>query len=573
MLRDVSKLLLKLGIRSYIDYESHKYGYRLIVKDKNKFKNKIGDFRDNKISVSTNNTSPMDKFPFSGTEIGVYRNDVRYDGIRISNECNLTYERLREVDELGKHDLPEYLQPIIDEEAFFDKVINVEEKGKSKTYDITMPKLGNFFAEDVLVKNSGKTLLSSLIATYELFKLLAVKKPNTYYNMPKGSDLHIMCIATNQQQSKDTVFSEIEARLDHSEWFQEKDFKKRALDYEFFTDENSIHIRAEHSNSASLAGHTSKAVVLDELARFKESGGERSADIVYETAKRTLTTFGHKGKMVSISSPMHKDDFMMKLLRQGKDMDNVMTVHKSTFEANPNISREDLAMEFQRDPDSASRDYLAQPPESLESYFKEPEKIEKVIDENFKIAQSEYELPDIEPISYPCFLAGDPAFKNDRFGLAMAYFHPEEGLKIPIAHYFEPHGGTIAEIDAEKVVNYIKDIISKHNVSLFITDIWNYPSALKEIRKAGVKIEQNNVQKKEYDALKEQIYEAAREGRKLLPPNEILIKELKQLELHQGARIDHPSHGSKDVADAVANAAYHCIEMKDGAVKPMAFVF
>jgi len=575
LLRDTSKLLLKLGIRSYIDYKTHKHGYRLIIRDRKRFKNKIGDFRENKISTSkSNNTSPIDKLPFSGTKIGIDRQDVRYDGIRISNNCNLTNERLKEISELEKFDLPEFLQPIINEEAFFDRIVNVKEIGKSKTYDITMPKLGNFFAEDVLIKNSGKTLLGSLFATYELFKMLAVKKPNTYFGMPKGSDIYIQCVASNQQQAKDTVFSEIESRIENCEWFKNKPHKKRSNDYEFFTDENSLHIRAEHSNSSSLAGHTSKIAILDEVSRFKEStGGERSIELVYDTMKRTLTTFGQEGKMISISSPLYKDGFLMNLLRYGKDDPNIYTVHKATWEVNPDITKEDLQGDFDRDPEGAWRDYGAQPPESLESYFKEPERIPKTVDEDLPIPESEYELPELDPINEPCFMAGDPAFKNDRFGIAMAYYDLEEEIyKVPFAHSFEPKGHDIAEIDATRVVQYIKDMINKHNVVWFFTDIWNYPSALNEIRKSGVRVEQNTVSKKEYDALKEKIYECEKEGKKMLPPNDLLLEELKMLELHKGRKVDHPKRGSKDVTDAVANAVANAIEQKDNMEEPMAMV-
>lgn len=420
---------------------------------------------------------------------------------------------------------------------------------------------------------SGKTLLASLFATYELYKLLTIEKPNSYYNMPKGSDIYIINVATNQQQSKDTIFSEIESRIDNCEWFQSRNFKKRKTNYEFKTKENRIHVRAEHSSSASLAGKTSKLISLDELARFKETGGERSASIVYDTLKRSLATFGREGKIVSISSPMHKDDYMMRLLRQGRKLDDVYTVHMATWEANPKISKKDLEGEFLRDPDSARRDYGADPPESLETYFKEPEKLDAVVDSSIPTPESEFELPEIEPIKYPCFMAGDPAYKNDKFGIALSYFHPEEGIKVPLAHCFEPKRGDVGEIDADKVVEYIENLLERHNVVWFFTDIWNYPTAIKRIRDNGVRVEQNTVSKKEYDALKEQIYKAEKEGRKILPPNEKLIKEIKELEVHNGSRVDHPHQGSKDIADAVANSVYNCLEYKDRAVKPIAMVF
>jgi len=459
-------------------------------------------------------------------------------------------------------------------EKFIENILEID-----WLYDWQYNTFVDFYNEDYkelvacVGQRSGKTLLSSIFATYELFKILAVKKPNTYYDMPKGSDIYIISVATKQQQAKDTVFTEIENRIENCDWFKDKPHKKRTSDYEFFTDECSIHVRAEHSNSSSLAGKTSKCVVLDEVSRFKETRGSRGIDIVYDTLNRTLTTFGDEGKMISISSPLYKDGFLMRLLRYSRDDPKMMGVHHATWEVNPNISKDDLQHEFDRDPQAAWRDYGAQPPESLESYFKEPERIVKVIDDALPTPNSEYELPKLDTISYPCYLAGDPAYKNDRFGIAMAYFDPDmETVVVPFAHAFEPRGNDIAEIDADKVVEYITGLIDQHNVVWFLTDIWNYPTALKRIREEGVMVEQNTVGTEEYGALKEKIYMAEKNEQKILPPNETLIKELKELELHNGVRIDHPKRGSKDIADAVANAVYYAEENKDNSVEPMAFV-
>lgn len=246
-----------------------------------------------------------------------------------------------------------------------------------------------------------------------------------------------------------------------------------------------------------------------------------------------------------------------------------MTIHKPTWECNPNIKMEDLQMEFDRNPESAWRDFGAQPPESLEAYFKEPYKIEESVVDDMPLPLDEFILPEIDPIREPCYLAGDPAYKNDRFGLALAYRDDKSGkIKVPLAHAFDPTGKNHSEIDAQKVVRYIIDIIEKHNVVKFLVDIWNYPSALQKIRENGVMVEQNTVQKKEYDGLKEKIYKGEIE----IPPNDILIKELKELELINGQKVDHPKSGSKDIADAVANAVNSCELDTENAVEPIAMV-
>lgn len=914
-------------------------------------------------------------------EAGNLEVDEDYVYIPYKNDNGYSSENLRKLDELNldEYYIPQKLNPIINKECFFDKVVSVKSVGKSETYDITMPKLGNFFAEDILVKNSGKTLLASLFATYEVFKLLSVRRPNSFYNMPKGSDIFVINVATSQTQAKDTIFSEIESRIENSDWFQSQNYKKRAREYEFFTDENSVVVRSEHSNSSSIAGHTAKCiaegsrvitpngykniedinkndkvqdiglddvvetayngkddiikletskgysirctkdhkimsyvvkenkndgygvfddysfefieagdilerrnngeniytpillqgaehldneyktigdikfplnfklgyilgyfigdgnfgngdsgyciyvsdekhkkrltkyikeyfnfeprityresdgtygksklhrilltkyirvilnklidksqrfkhnnaevfdiiyesnekmingflsglfdadgcyasdyeakytmkskdfaeevqdllrligiystiyhdkredsdvysiringyglrnlkekldtikepkaevqhndlmipaeplfnsknrtgmpdyrknnfktresykkyvddidaepysryinndflfdevvdveelgkedvydiqvdndrheytvegfkvhncVLLDEVARFKDTGGATSAEMVYETLKRTTRTFGKEGKTILISSPLYKDDFLMRMLRHGKNQDDVMTIHKATWECNPNIVMDDLSMEFERNPESAWRDYGARPPESLETYFKEPERIDMIIDKDIPTPEEEYEIPNIESIKAPCYIAGDPALKNDAFGIAMCHNDPKEDeIVVDLAHSFNPSGREVAEIDARKVTDFIINLIDKHNVVGFVTDVWNFPSALQRIKETGTTVEQNTVSKEEYDRLKEKIY-----TRNIRIPSGKLISELKELELVNGKKVDHPNKGSKDVADAVANAVWACDEEKDDAIEPVAMI-
>ena len=44
------------------------------------------------------------------------------------------------------------------------------------------------------------------------------------------------------------------------------------------------------------------------------------------------------------------------------------------------------------------------------------------------------------------------------------------------------------------------------------------------------------------------------------PYHEKFMSEIRRLELVQGKKVDHPSKGSKDCADAVAGAVYNAVE-------------
>lgn len=59
-----------------------------------------------------------------------------------------------------------------------------------------------------------------------------------------------------------------------------------------------------------------------------------------------------------------------------------------------------------------------------------------------------------------------------------------------------------------------------------------------------------------YNLLKEAIYEERID----IPYHEVLSRELSNLELVNGNKVDHPPKGSKDVADAVAGVIANIAE-------------
>lgn len=418
---------------------------------------------------------------------------------------------------------------------------------------------------------SGKSLLASVIVCYELFKLLSVGDVTKYYGLPKGQDLFIVCVSKSEQQSKDTIFGHVEARIENCEWFMSrKPIRHQSPNEYIFQCKNSrVILRGDHSNSSSLAGRTAKCIVLDEVARFKDTDGPSSGSIVYETLKRAGATFGDEAKMILISSPLYKDDFFMRTFREAENDPTSLTFHIATWEANPKISFESLKSEFERNPEASWRDYGAMPPDSLENYFKMPQKIEGCVDTSIIMPEEEYIVPDIKAIKEPCFMAGDPALKNDAFGIAMCHKDSKSGkIIVDLAHNFKPDKKNDIEVDARKVTKFILDMIEKHNVIKFVSDTWSFPRALQEIREAGVEVQQNMVAKKHYDRFKELVYMEEI----VLPNNHELLRELKSLELVNGKKVDHPNRGSKDIADAVVNSLFLCDEFDNAEYRPIAFV-
>lgn len=416
----------------------------------------------------------------------------------------------------------------------------------------------------VIGMRSGKTLLASVMAMYETFQLINLGKPCTYYGLPKGSEIFIFNVARSEQQAKDTVFAHIRARIDSSEWFQQQDITEHHNEFIFKTGDGKVVVRCGHSNSASLAGKTTKCAIIDEIARFKETGGNFSAQMVYDTLSRSRMTFNTEehpadGHLISISSPMYKDDFQMQLYREGLKSKHTLTMKKATWEFNPNITFESLAPEFAKNPEGALRDFGAEPSGALEGYFKEPDRILASVNRNYEHPftwnddTEEYETEWRGKPGAFYYLAGDPAVKNDCFGLAVC--HREGDMMYnDWALRFEPRTTDYKtrEIDARKLKAFIMKIADSCRLDAAVFDTWMYPETIQDLRDEIGEVIQHTVDKETYDKLKELVYS----GKYILANYEPLLEELDNLELVRGTKVDHPRRGSKDVSDAVANCLW-----------------
>jgi len=419
----------------------------------------------------------------------------------------------------------------------------------------------------------SKTTLASLIACteeHELYKhYIKSGSVSKYYGFADDQQVFILIVATNETQALDTTMAAVRSRIRGSEYYKNRSdaIKELETDFKFF-DTNMI-IRSGHSNSSSLAGKTSKAVIIEELSRFRDSrSGSRSSRPIYETVTRGTASFGNDGKIITITSPLEITDFCFELFDAAKDIDNMLGVILPTWEMNPNIKRYQsdckkkndvhLDAEYRKNPESAARDYGCECFKPLEAYFRMPDKIDECccvedrpIDELGRFSDSFRGNP-----SYSYFLHGDPAVRNDRFGLSLGHY---EGIKVVIdlVHYFEaPKGG---EIDIDELTGFIMNVLDRFEVDTASFDTWAVPSVKQAIEKRGVTFKNLLIDKEAYDGLKSLIYA----GNLICPNDEMLIKELKGLVLVNGKKVDHLKNNSKDIADSCAGVASWCIKYMD----------
>jgi len=407
---------------------------------------------------------------------------------------------------------------------------------------------------------SGKTTLAGRIALYELFKLLIQPDPAAAYGLEPGDEIFIIGVAKSEDQAHDTIFTKIKTPLLRSPFFREYNPKIYNLEVRF--PEKNVTVLCGCASAGSMVGRNVKAVVFDELSKFDDTQSQRGAWQIYTQLSKSTQTFGLEGKRIVTTSPLHVNDIGMQLLERSEKHPHMLGIQAATWELNPrpNFQFDSPTMRAERDRDLLTfwRDYGAQPFASVEAYFRDPDLISFELPRNalemyFKGEAVPYETTGITVLS------GDPAKKHDAFGLCLARldlsgpFKPDEPQGTIFAEgLYRLKPTAKRELDPIYVKDKICDIIRKFHVRYAVFDTWNYPEAQETIRRMGVPVFNHIVKKDDYDRLKRRMYYRSVK----LCPYDVLRKELLNLQLINAKRIDHVRGGSKDVADALANAIW-----------------
>ncbi len=83
-----------------------------------------------------------------------------------------------------------------------------------------------------LGKGSGKDYTATISVAYQVYLLLCLKDPATYYGKPPGDSIDILNIAINAQQANNVFFKGFKTRIDRSPWFSGK-YESKASEMKF----------------------------------------------------------------------------------------------------------------------------------------------------------------------------------------------------------------------------------------------------------------------------------------------------------------------------------------------------
>jgi hypothetical protein len=463
----------------------------------------------------------------------------------------------------------------------------------------------------VMGMRSGKGVLTACMSAAIVHELLGTEELQKRLGLVKKQIIEAAFIATSAKQSTETVYGHFRGFYDGSPWFQE--LRKRLMDLEI-SDENlrrgslykdnessiyfkhkKIIIQALHSNSGSLAGRTRIFSVIDELSRFDSGGSKQSATEVYRVMKRSLLTIKTAvarlrqqnvydipdARMFCISSPIFLEDKMMQLLKQAETQDKMFAFRRATWEANPTITREDLADEFAADPVGAERDYSARPPGAENPLIPDPKIVDVCIDQDrqsiFNLRERHFEriiqgvkfnyiTVDVLDVQwknlFDYVIHCDPGRSNDSFCLAIG--HLEDGKTIidgAIEARPIPRGNRMGlskhDVHFPSMTKLILDLNRTLSLKAVTYDRWNSIEQIDQLRDNKILTVGKNLDRDDHvkfvESLRSRVVRfPKREAENMNPkldrniPCAKALYELIRLE-DDGKKVDHPSGGSSDM--------------------------
>ena len=511
-------------------------------------------------------------------------------------------------DYLGLPPLSEYQHTLIEKSSQIYKESTLiklfgEEEGRrmfKQTCNEVIAQLG---------KGSGKDYSSTISVAYQVYLLLCLKDPATYYGKPPGDTIDILNIAINAQQANNVFFKGFKTRIERSPWFAGK-YDPKASEIKF---DKNVSVYSGHSEREAWEGYNVLTVILDEISGFateNTTGHDqaKTADAIYDMYRASvISRFPDCGKIILLSFPRFKNDPIQKFydsviaekevvirsetLKMNEDLPdgvegNEITVEweedhiisytipktyalkRPSWEVNPTKKIEDYRVEFYKNmPDALGR-FACMPPEMIDAFFKSREKVEKAFS-NGNLAVDNFGR--IEPWFAPdpdkqYFIHVDLAQKHDHCAVSLA--HVQKWVNVKVTNeYSQP--APIVEVDAvrywtptpDKSVDFteVKDYILSlkslgFNIGVCTFDRWNSHDMMQQLSQYGIRTETLSVAKKHYDDMAMVIAEERLSG----PAIKLLIDELLQLKIMRD-KVDHPRKGSKDLADAVCGSIYNSI--------------
>lgn len=462
-----------------------------------------------------------------------------------------------------------------------------------------------------LGKGSGKDFTSTIAVAYIVYLLLCLRDPAAYYGKPGGDSIDILNIAVNAQQAQRVFFENFVIRIERSPWFIGK-FEKKSGHIAF---DKNINVYSGHSERESWEGYNVLYVVLDEISAFaldstSGNANAKTAQAIYDMYRASVTSrFPEFGKLVLLSFPRYKDDFIQQrynaviaeketiikrqmlkldpLLPDGTEgnefeveweydeivsykLPRVFALKRTSWEVNPTKTINSYTRDFFENYVDALSRFACMPPESIDAFFKDKEKVEKGFDSLNGVDETGAFRADFQPEKdKKYYVHVDLAKKHDHCAVALAHVdrwetkqfagnitEPAPVVQVDAVRWWTPTPDK--NVDFVAVRDYIVSLRQRgFNIRRVTFDRWRSDDMIEYLNGIGIKADVLSVDIKHYTDLAIVVQE-----RRIVGPRiPLLHKELLRLRIMPNGKIDHPRDGSKDLADATCGAVFNAISL------------
>jgi hypothetical protein len=498
--------------------------------------------------------------------------------------------------ELTEHELNILLDITLNEELDYDE----DKGGFRQVIDKYMRRVPHNQLLLVMGRRSSKTMLVSIIAAYEAYKLLECPEgnPHKFYRLSPDKPIAILNVAVSEKQAYDPLFKEIQSRIARSPYFSDKinhgattsdtiylltDADKRenasrkqrgmsiALD-------GSVVLKSGHSNSASLRGQAAICILFDEFAHFQTSSGKSSGDEVYGALVPSTIQFGIDGKVVLLSDPRGKEGTFYKLFKMAQEREElegkinhlheeILALQLPTWRMNPNkeFSRDSLeTREKPKDPVKYFSTWNARFQAEVGEKFFNEQKVGECV--NPLMNEAKFGDP-----RYSYYIHFDASKSSHNFAVALVHVitlqnqwgHIKRRVVLDIMRVWTPtkQGPPLLST----VEQYIRDLCKRFPVAKITADTFQSAQMLERLTMSGLRTEETPFIPTYTTKIYVELRNLVNEGDLILYPHEYLIGELKNLRgraTSRGYKIDpdkQSEYPTDDCCDALAGATYQAL--------------
>jgi len=386
-------------------------------------------------------------------------------------------------------------------------------------------------------RRAGKTSLSAIFASYEVYRLLNLHNPQAYYGLPDGNRIQIISVATDKDQAG-ILFNEVAGHLAKCDYFRPYqanntqsqvnfrtpfDIEKYGAVYRengkftSFNGKASVRLTFKGATGKGLRGAGNIVIILDEFAHFLDNKGTASAEEIYKAVTPSAAAFSPKdpnnpmipigskeSRIICISSPLGKSGRFYELFDQamhgGKGSENMLAIQAPTWEINPTVPLSDLQQAYYADATSFFGEYGAQFNDQLAGWIEREEDLQACVE------------PELRPVlrgkpRRPHQMGIDVGLVND--GTFVCITHIEQGRIIldyhegwragedwrdTNPHLLGQHSTDYAKrlkdvprLDFDEIAAWIDSLTKRFHVSKGLFDRWNGIPLEQALSKKGLK--------------------------------------------------------------------------------------